>query len=87
MFDTTYCGERYHATMSERSKLNYIMNCLRFDNKSTMNDRLKNDKLEAVSNIWEIPLNNGTTRYKPSSYVAIDEQLIGFYGICILRQN
>uniref|UniRef100_A0A8D9E2Z3 PiggyBac transposable element-derived protein domain-containing protein n=1 Tax=Cacopsylla melanoneura TaxID=428564 RepID=A0A8D9E2Z3_9HEMI len=34
LFDSTYCGNRYRATMSEH-RFKFLINCIRFDNKET----------------------------------------------------
>lgn len=84
MFDNTYCGERYKATMSER-RFKFLINCLRFDDKATRDERKKTDKLAPIRHIWQILLENCRSLYKPGSYLAIDEQLVGFRGRCPFR--
>lgn len=84
MFDSTYCGERYKATMSER-RFKFLINCLRFDDRGTRDERKKTDKFAPVRNIWEILLENCRSLYKPGTYLAIDEQLVGFRGRCPFR--
>uniref|UniRef100_A0A1B6E7C5 PiggyBac transposable element-derived protein domain-containing protein n=1 Tax=Clastoptera arizonana TaxID=38151 RepID=A0A1B6E7C5_9HEMI len=84
MFDNTFCGDRYKATMSER-RFKFLINCLRFDNKTTREDRQKTDKFSAITDIWKILLKNCRSSYKPSKYLTIDEQLVGFRGRCPFR--
>lgn len=84
MFDTTYCGERYRSTTSER-RFKFVLNCLKFDDKETRAERRVNNKLAPISNIWEMLLTNCRNNYKPGSYLTIDEQLVGFRGRCPFR--
>ncbi|XP_035210463.1 uncharacterized protein LOC118184844 [Stegodyphus dumicola] len=84
MFDVTFSGGRYRATFSER-RFSFLLDCLRFDEKDTREERKKTDKLAAIRQIWEILIENCKKYYKPSSYTTIDEQLIGFRGRCPFR--
>lgn len=84
MFDNSYCGDRYKATMSER-RFRFLINCLRFDDKATRDVRKQTDKLAPIRHIWQILLENCRTLYKPGTYLAIDEQLVGFRGRCPFR--
>lgn len=84
LFDSNYCGDRYRATMTER-RFQFITDCLRFDDKNSRETRKKTTKLAAISDIWELFVHNCMMNYKPSSYVTIDEQLIGFRGKCPFR--
>jgi len=84
LFDTSFCGNRYRATMSE-SRFNFLINCLRFDDRNTRPQRKEETKLAPISIIWDILLNNCRNNYKPGSYVTIDEQLVGFRGRYLFR--
>lgn len=84
LFDTAYCGERFRATMS-RTRFNFLINCLRFDDKSTRTERLAVTKFAPISKIWELFLENCRVNYKPGSYLTIDEQLVAFRGRCGFR--
>lgn len=82
--DRSYSGDRYIATMSE-ARFKFLINCLRFDDRVTREQRLVGNKLVPISDIWEILLKNCRDNYKASSYVTIDEQLVGFRGNCSFR--
>lgn len=84
MFDTTLSGDRYRATMSER-RFSFLLSCLRFDDKTTRENRKRTDKLAAISEIWDVLIENCKMNYKASSYLTIDEQLVGFRGKCPFR--
>lgn len=84
MFDDLFCGCRYRATMS-RERFNFLINCLRFDDKKTREERKKESKLAPVKEIWDKVIQNCRDNYKPGSYCTIDEQLVGFRGRCPFR--
>lgn len=84
LFNSDYCGDRYRATMTER-RFQFLIVCLRFDNKQTREERKKETKLAPISEIWDIFVQNCISSYRSSSYVTIDEQLIGFRGKCPFR--
>lgn len=84
LFDDTYIGSRYKATMS-RSRFNFLINCLRFDNRETRKKRQEGTKLAPISEIWNEFVENCRQAYNPGSYLTIDEQLIGFRGRCPFR--
>jgi hypothetical protein len=84
MFDTSYSGSRYRATFSER-RFCFLLDCLRFDQKESREERKKADKLAAISCIWNMLIVNCKKNYIASPYVTIDEQLVGFRGKCPFR--
>lgn len=84
LFNTSYSGDRYKATMSE-ARFRFLINCLRFDNKETRLTRLAQNRLAPISEIWEYLMANCEKNYKPGAYVTIDEQLVGFRGKCKFR--
>jgi hypothetical protein len=75
----------FKATMS-RERFEKIMSCLRFDDKTTREERKKIDKFAAIREIWSDFQDNLKICYIPGSYVTIDEQLLGFRGKCPFRQ-
>jgi len=80
-FDISLCGYRYRSTMS-LARFNFLVSCLRFDSKDTGENRRLITKFAPISEVWEILIKNCETLYKPSSYLTIDEQLVGFRGRC-----
>lgn len=53
LFDSSFCGNRYRATMSEKM-FRFLINCLRFDDKSIRLQRKNETKLAPISVIWDI---------------------------------
>lgn len=84
LFNTTYSGTRYRATMSE-SRFKFLINCLRFDNTETRATRLQNNRFAPISEVWQMFIENCKTKYVPGVNITIDEQLIGFRGRCKFR--
>lgn len=75
----------FKATMS-RNRFEKIMSCLRFDDKTTREERKQTDKFAAIREIWSDFQDNLKACYMPGSYLTIDEQLLGFRGKCPFRQ-
>nr|XP_022906001.1 uncharacterized protein LOC111417842 [Onthophagus taurus] len=68
-----------------RERFKFLLDCLRFDDKDTRDERKKSDALAAIRDIWDEFINQCRNLYRPSSYVTIDEQLLGFRGRCPFR--
>ncbi|XP_066259615.1 piggyBac transposable element-derived protein 4-like [Euwallacea similis] len=84
MFDTKISGTFYRACMSGEH-FSFLINCLRFDDKGTKLERKKADSFAPIREIWDIFIAKYRNSYIPSSYLTIDEQLIGFRGRCPFR--
>lgn len=84
LFDPAFSGTRYVTVMS-KDRFDFLLNCLRFDDKVTRPARRLLDKFAPVRDIWEIFIRACRTNYCPGSYVTIDEQLLGFRGRCPFR--
>lgn len=74
----------YRAAMSEKRYL-FITRCLRFDDRTTRQDREREDRLAAIKDLWESFLGNCQASYVPGDRVTVDEQLLGFRGKCAFR--
>ena len=57
---------------------------LRFDDKRTRAERLKQDKLAAFNYIWDLFIQNCKTQFSFGAYTTVDEQLVPFRGQCPL---
>ena len=58
---------------------------IRFDDKSTKENRHQRDKLAAIRDVWEMFLCRCRLCYTVGSHVTIDEELVGFRGKCPFR--
>lgn len=72
MFDSKISGTFYRSCMS-CERFIFLINCLRFDNKETRPDRVKNDSFAHIREVWNIFTETCRTSYHCSSYVTIEE--------------
>ncbi|XP_066253834.1 piggyBac transposable element-derived protein 4-like [Euwallacea similis] len=84
MFEGTVSGSFYRACMS-RERFAFLVNCLRFDDKITKEERKKSDSFTYIHQIWNMLMEICRSSYTPASYLTIDEQLLGFRGRCPFR--
>lgn len=77
--------EVFRACMSCNHFL-FILNSIRFDDKTTRNDRRSEDKLTAVRSMLDQFVYNCKTSYCLSEYLTIDEMLVPFRGRCSFIQ-
>ncbi|KAG6438978.1 hypothetical protein O3G_MSEX000379 [Manduca sexta] len=84
LFDCSYSGNRYVAAMS-RDRFDFLIRCLRMDDKSLRQELRATDTFVPIRKIWEIFINHCRSNYIPGPYVTIDEQLLGFRGRCPFR--
>lgn len=83
LFDPTYCGSRYLASMG-KFRFKFLMSCLRFDDKS-VRLRLINDKFAPIRKVWDLFIQKCRQNYVSGLYLTIDEQLLAFRGHCPFR--
>ncbi|GBP76074.1 PiggyBac transposable element-derived protein 4 [Eumeta japonica] len=84
LFDPVFSGTRYISVMS-RERFDFLLNCLRFDDKSTRDERKAQDKFAPIREWWEVFIQICRDSYKAGSYLTIDDQLLGFRGRCPFR--
>lgn len=84
LFDEAYSSSRYRATMS-KERFHFLINALRFDEAGTREQRKKESSFAPILEIWNLFIKNCSTYFKPSAYITIDEQLVGFRGRCPFR--
>ena len=75
----------FRATMSKNRFKSFLQFC-RFDNKTTRENRLKEDKLAAIRDLWMMFLAQLRICYIPGESLTVDEQLIPTRGRCCFRQ-
>nr|CAI5858234.1 unnamed protein product [Callosobruchus analis] len=74
----------FRATTS-KNRFSFLIKNLRFDDKTTRNQRKELDKFSAIKKIWDSYVRNCQDNYTPSEYATVDEQLLGFRGRCPFR--
>ncbi|XP_030750072.1 piggyBac transposable element-derived protein 4-like [Sitophilus oryzae] len=71
--------------MSQR-RFEFLISCLRFDNKRNRIERTKLDKFAHIRAVFDKFIDNCKAAYSPSEYLTIDEKLESFRGRCSFRQ-
>ena len=71
----------YRATFGV-NRFENILRHLRFDNKRTQAERLKQDKLAAFHYTWSLFIQNCKTQFFLGAFTNVDEQLMSFRGTC-----
>ncbi|CAK1596514.1 unnamed protein product [Parnassius mnemosyne] len=84
LFDSSFSGTRYVAVMS-RDRFDFLLRCLRFDDKSIRPSLRHEDPFIHIRKIWELFVTQCKLNYTPGEHVTIDEQLLGFRGRCPFR--
>ncbi|CAB3250201.1 unnamed protein product [Arctia plantaginis] len=84
LFDSSFTGSRYGAVMS-RDRFDFIVRCLRMDDKTLRPARRQQDPFIPVRKVWDLFIAQCKMNYSPGSNVTIDEQLLGFRGRCPFR--
>lgn len=84
MFSKTIGPALYRAAMGER-RFAFLLRALRFDDMETREERKSTDKFAAIREIFDMFINNCTSRYCPGENLTIDEQLLAFRGRCPFR--
>lgn len=75
----------FRITMCEK-RFTLLLQCLRFDNGKSRDERRKIDKLAPIRAIFDVFVENSLAAYTTSEYVTIDEKLEAFRGRCSFRQ-
>lgn len=84
LFNTKRSGSVFKACMSAE-RFDFLLRCFRFDDKATRRERRASDKFAPIREFWEKFIEHCKKWYEPSSYLTIDEQLVGFRGRCAFR--
>lgn len=75
----------FRCTMSQR-RFEFLVSCLRFDNKDNRKQRVELDRLAHIRAVFDRFVENCQAAYSPSEYLTIDEKLEAFRGRCPFRQ-
>lgn len=81
MFDSNQSGSIYKATFS-KERFEFLIDSLRFDDKTTRQERRKDDKFAPIRELWDKFISHCKEYYEVGTYVTIDEQLLAFRGRC-----
>ncbi|XP_045480889.1 piggyBac transposable element-derived protein 3-like [Harmonia axyridis] len=67
------------------ARFSFLLSCIRFDDDSTREERLKENKLAAISELFSQFVQNSKSCYSPFLHLTIDEMLVPFRGCCGFR--
>ena len=73
-------GKPYYRAVISKNRFKFFLRVIRFDNYRTRSQRIQNDRLAAVSEIWAMFLCNLRRFYVPAATLTVDEQLLGYRG-------
>lgn len=79
MFDPSVSGNVYRACFSEK-RFQFLLDCLRFDDKTTRAERVATDRFAPIRDLWEAFMKSCIDNYEAGPYLTIDEQLLAFRG-------
>lgn len=67
------------------ARLSFLLCCFRFDNEGTGKDRTKENKLETISKVFELFIQNCKEDFPPGEFLMIDQVPVPFRGRCVFR--
>ena len=65
----------YRAAMS-LSRFNFLLRAIRCDDRSTHEERVKQDKFAAIRKLWDDLIVQCMKSHVPGSHITVDEQLL-----------
>lgn len=81
LFDR-YSGVCYFRATMPQARFEFLTNCLRFDDRSTREERRIVDRLAPIRTLFDHIVQRSQDLYVPSEYCTVDEQLLAFRGRC-----
>lgn len=82
LFATDGTGHEIFRCVMSKVRFSTLLNCLRFDDAANRQERLKTDRLAAISALFDKFITNSQENYVPGANLCIDEMLIPFRGRC-----
>ncbi len=79
-------GRRVFAQCMSLYRMKCLLKFLRFDDRSTRNNRRVNDKFAPIRNLFENFTRQLPKYFNPSESITVDKQLVAFRGRCGFRQ-
>jgi hypothetical protein len=73
-------GKPFYRAVISKSRFKFFLRTIRFDNYRTREERKLFDRLAAVSDVWNMFVNNLRRFYIPGDTLTVDEQLLGYRG-------
>nr|CAI5824510.1 unnamed protein product [Callosobruchus analis] len=66
-------------------RMKFLLQCPRFDNIFTMQNRKATDKFASIREVWELSVSNCKNSYYVGEYVTLDKMLLSFRERCPFR--
>lgn len=82
VFATDGTGREIFRCVMSMYRFSCLVNCLRFDDLMARQERVKEDPLAPISNLFNKFILNSQAQYSPGAYMCIDEMLVPFRGRC-----
>ncbi|GBP44057.1 PiggyBac transposable element-derived protein 4 [Eumeta japonica] len=82
IFATDGTGHEIFRCVMSKWRFSCLINCLRFDDSTTREERLKEDALAPISDMFNKFISNSQSQYTPGPYLCVDEMLLPFRGRC-----
>lgn len=74
-----------YVSVMSRDRFDFLIRCLRMDDKNLRPELRANDIFIPVRKIWDMFINQCIINYEPGAHVTVDEQLLAFRGRCPFR--
>lgn len=78
-------GRPIFSQIMSRNRFSQLTSALRFDERSTRNERRSRDKLAPIRTIWNKFIVRCRRNYIPNDTMTVDEQLLTFRGRCSFK--
>lgn len=82
LFATDGTGRDIFRCIMNVNRFAVLLQCLRFDDPNTRDERKKDDPTAAISEIFDKFVTNCQSAYSIGSLACVDEMLVGFRGRC-----
>jgi hypothetical protein len=82
LFDNEGHGVEIFGAVMSRKRFLFLLRCLRFDDRTTREQRCPLDRLALIRELFDRFVKNCQQNYSPGENVTIDEKLEGFRGRC-----
>lgn len=80
LFATDGTGRDIFRSVMTKNRFLFLLTALRFDCIATRKEREKNDRLAAISSIFDKFVENAKSNYSCGQYTTVDEMLVAFRG-------
>ncbi|CAK1579698.1 unnamed protein product [Parnassius mnemosyne] len=84
-YSTDGTGREIYRCIMSKNRFKTLLNCLRFDDTSTRDERRSTDKAAPISQLFEMLIQNCKEVCSIGSYACIDEMLVAFRGRCSFK--